>query len=174
MMTINHCQRTFQLPTPPDVGQESAQFFSNWEHSGSCFHCIEGGRKNKAHLSFNTDVKPTIQQLLERFFFKPYVVGVIIPPNQHMFATRKTLSHQLWRVSSLLGLWFIMTTINGPDRMDFWSMGEVDCFVGAPMRLGQFMPRKCFEAILKALAITARQPPAFRDCFWEVREIIEA
>ena len=53
-------------------------------------------------------------------------------------------------------------------------MGEVDCFVGAPMRLGQFMLRKRFEAILKALAITERQPPAFRDHFWDVREIIEA
>ena len=42
------------------------------------------------------------------------------------------------------------------------------------MRLGQFMLRKHFEAILKALVITARQPPAFRDWFWEVREIIEA
>ena len=36
------------------------------------------------------------------------------------------------------------------------------------------MSRKRFEAILKALAITARQPPAFRDRFWEVREIIQA
>ena len=67
------------IPTPADEGQESAQFFSNWEHSGSCFCCIEGGRKNKAHLSFNTEMKPTIQELFEMLFFKPYVVGVIIP-----------------------------------------------------------------------------------------------
>ena len=53
-------------------------------------------------------------------------------------------------------------------------MGEVDCFIGAPLRLGSFMSRKWFEVILKTLAITARQPPAFRDHFWEVREIIEA
>ena len=53
-------------------------------------------------------------------------------------------------------------------------MGEVDCFIGALLRLGSFMSRKWFEAILKALAITTRQPPAFRDCFWEVQEIIEA
>ena len=58
-----------------------------------------------------------------------------------------------------LGLWFIMATINSPEHIDLWSMGEVDCFVGAPMRLGTFMSRKQFEAILKALAITARQPP---------------
>ena len=35
------------------------------------------------------------------------------------------------------------------------------------------MSRKQFEAILKALPITARQPPAFRDRFWEVQEILE-
>ena len=73
-----------------------------------------------------------------------------------------------------LGLWFLMATINSPDHRDFCSLGEVDCFVGAPMRLHNFMSRKRFKAILKALAITARQPPAFRDCFWEVREVLEA
>ena len=35
------------------------------------------------------------------------------------------------------------------------------------------MSRKRFEAILKALGITARQPPSFRDPFWEVREVLE-
>ena len=67
-----------------------------------------------------------------------------------------------------------MATINSPAHPGFWSMGEVDCFIGAPVRLGSFMSRKLFEVILKALAITARQPPAFRDCFWEVQAIIEA
>ena len=47
-------------------------------------------------------------------------------------------------------------------------MSEADCFIGAPLRLGSFMSRKRFEVILKALAITAGQPPAFRDRFWEV------
>ena len=42
------------------------------------------------------------------------------------------------------------------------------------MRLHNFMSRKHFEVILKALAITARQPPAFRYRFWVVREVLEA
>ena len=67
-----------------------------------------------------------------------------------------------------------MATINGADHHDFWSLGEVDCFVGAPMRLHNFMSRMRFEAILKALAITARQPPAYRDRFWVVWEVLEA
>ena len=162
------------IPTPADEGQESAQFFSNWEYSGSCFHWIEGGRKNKACLSFNTDVKPTIQQLFEMFFFKPYVVGVIIPQTNICLQQGKHCPISYGEFLHWLGLWFHMATSNGPDQMEFWSMGEVDCFVGAPMRFGHFMSKKHFEAILKALAITATQPPAFGDRFWEVREIIEA
>ena len=103
------------IPTPADEGQESAQFFSNWEHSGSCFHCIEGGRKNKAHLSFNADVKPTIQQLFEMFFFKPYVVGVIIPQTSICLQQGKHCPISYREFLCWLGLWFLMATINGPD-----------------------------------------------------------
>ena len=120
------------IPTPADEGQESAQLFSNWEHSGSWFCCIEGGRKNKACLSFNTDVKPTIQQLFEMFFFKPYDVGVIISQNNISLQQGKHHPISYGEFLHRLGLWFLMATINGPDQTDFWSMGEVDCFVGAP------------------------------------------
>ena len=60
------------LENIPTEGKENEgnnmQFFSEWEHSGSCYHCLEGGCKNKARINFNTDVKPTIQQLFEIFF----------------------------------------------------------------------------------------------------------
>ena len=162
------------IPTPAEEGQDAPQFFSTWEHSGSCYHCIAGGRKHKECLSFNTDMKPTIQQLFEMFFFKPYVVGIIIPQTNICLKEEKHHPVSYGVFLHWLGLWFLMATINGPECTDFWSMGEVDCFVGAPTRLGTFMSRKQFEAILKALAITGRQPPAFSDCFWEVREITEA
>ena len=150
------------------------EFFSSWEHSGSCYWCVEGGRKNNACLIFNSDVQPTVEQLFEMFFPKQFIVATIIPQ------TNIQLEQQRYRRTSYgeflhwLGLWFLMATINGPDRSDFWSMTEVDCFVGPPLRLGGFMSRKWFDMILKALAITSRSPPAFRDRFWEVREILEA
>ena len=46
------------------------QIFSSWGHGGSCYRCLEGGRKHKARLSFNTDVNPTIKQLFEMFFLR--------------------------------------------------------------------------------------------------------
>ena len=42
------------------------------------------------------------------------------------------------------------------------------------MRLGSYMSRKRFDAILKALSITSHDPPAFRDRFWEICEILKA
>ena len=156
------------IPTPAEEGQDAPQFFSTWEHSGDCYHCLAGGCKHKSCLSFNTDVKPTIQQLFKIFFFKPYVEGIIIPQTNICLQEEKHCPVSYGEFLCWLGLWFLMATINGPDHMDSWSMGEVDCFIGAPLRLGPFMSRKQFEVILKALAITAMQPPAFRDCFWEV------
>ena len=67
------------IPTPAEEAQDAPQFFSTWEHSGDCYHCLAGGRKHKARLSLYTDMKPTIQQLFEMFFFKQYVEGIIIP-----------------------------------------------------------------------------------------------
>ena len=160
-------------PLPENVPTEgetttTAQIFSSWEHSGSCFCYLEGGRKNKARMNFNTDVNPTIKQLFEMFFFKPFILEVTIPEtNKHM----KEDKHRAVTYGEFLrwlGLWFLMATITGPDCSDFWSLGEVDCFVGAPMRLGHFMSRKQFEAILKALSYTSHQRPAFRDHFWEI------
>ena len=156
------------IPTPAEEGQDAPQFFSTWEHSGDCYCCLAGGRKHKAHLSIYTDMKPTIQQLFEMFFFKQYVEGIIIPQTNICLRQEKHHPISYGEFLRWLGLWLLMATINGPDRTDFWSLGEVGCFVGAPLRLGSFMSRKQFEAILKALAITARQPPAFRDRFWEV------
>ena len=73
------------ISTPAKEGQDAPQFFSTWEHSGDCYCCLAGGRKHKACLSLYTDVKPTIQQLFEMFFFKQYVEGIIIPQtNLHL------------------------------------------------------------------------------------------
>ena len=116
------------------------------------------------------------QQLnnFSRCFFKQFIVATIIPQTNIQLEQQRNRPTSYGEFLRWLGLWFLMATINGPDRSDFWSVTEVDCFVGAPLRLGAFMSRKRFDMILKALAITSRSPPAFRDRFWEVREILEA
>ena len=67
------------VPLPADEAPNAPQFFSNWEHSGNCYHYLEGGRRNKARLSFNSEVKPTIKHLFKMFSFKNFILEIIIP-----------------------------------------------------------------------------------------------
>ena len=163
------------IPTEEEQNAPSQpQFFTAWEDSRSCFHCLEGGHKTKAHINFNTDVKPTVEQLFEVFFFKPFIMGIIIPQTNKCLQEGRHRPLAYGEFLYCLGPWFLMATINSPDKVEFWSMGEVDYFVGAPMRLGSYMSRKCFESILKVLSITSQERPAFTDCFWEFCETLKA
>ena len=161
----------------PTEGEETdantMQLFSEWEHSGSCYHCLEGGCKNKARINFNYDVKPTIQQLFELFFFKPFVEGTIITQTNKWLQEEKHCPVSYGKFLHWIGLWFLMATIEGPEYQEFWSLGEIDWFTGAPMRLGTYMSRKQFDTILKAHSITSHDPPALRDCFWEICDIVK-
>ena len=162
----------------PTAGEENEgnnmQFFSEWKHSGSCYHCLEGGHKNKARINFNTDVKPTIQQLFEIFFSKPFVIGTIIPQMNKQLQEEKHHPVSYGECLHWISLWFLVAAINGPEHQEFWSLGEIDWFAGAQMRLGTHMSKKRFDTILKALSITSHDPPAFRDHFWEICEILKA
>ena len=75
------------IPSQTDETPNAPQFFSNWEHSGNCYHCLEGGRRNKAHLSFNSEVKPTIEQIFEMFFFQEFCHRNNHPPNKSQSTT---------------------------------------------------------------------------------------
>ena len=67
------------------------------------------------------------------FFFNPYVVGIIIPQTNMHLQEEEHYPVSYAEFLGWLGLWFLMATSNSPECTDFWSMGEVDCFVGAPM-----------------------------------------
>ena len=164
-----------KIPTEEEQNAPSQpQFFMAWEHSGSRFHCLEGRCKTKACINFNTHVKPTVEQLFEVFFFRPFIMGTIIPQTNKCLQEDRHQPLTYGEFLHWLSLWFLMATINSPDKAEFWSMGEVDYFVGAPMRLGSNMSRKHFESILKVLSITLQERPAFTDHFWDVCEILKA
>ena len=118
------------IPTPAKEGQDAPQFFSTGSIQGAAITAVlVTGHMHNAHLSFNTDVKPTIQQLFKMFFFKPYVIGIIIPQTNICLKEEKHHPLSYGEFLCWLGLWFLMTTIKGTECMDFWSMGEVDCLL---------------------------------------------
>ena len=57
---------------------------------------------------------------------------------------------------------------------DFWSLLNVSKENGAPYQYHDWLSHKRFECILQALAFHKKDPPAYRDKFWEVRDMLEA
>ena len=70
-----------------------------------------------------------------------------------------------------IGLWLLMSTIEGPSRRDF-SPAPISLFGGAPFRLNNFMSRNRFESILEEVKYTDIEPPTYRDKFHSVRQLI--
>ena len=64
------------IPTP---NENIYGIFGEWEHSGSCFRAMAGGRHLKANISYPPHIRPSLFNLFELFFFTPFVKNVIIP-----------------------------------------------------------------------------------------------
>ena len=88
------------IPTATEQQNNTPEFFSSWEHSGSCYRCLEGGRKNNARLSFNSEVQPSLEQLFEMFFQAVYCCNNH-PPDKHSVGTTEESPNHLWRIPSL-------------------------------------------------------------------------
>ena len=72
-----------------------------------------------------------------------------------------------------LGLVLFMATVGNYNRRKFWNSQPINVDHGAPYRFRHWMSGKRFEAIMKSLTFTSRDPPAYKDKFWEVRQMLE-
>ena len=64
------------IPTPND---NTDGIFGKWEHSGSCYRDLAGGRRLKARISYPPHIKPSLFNMFELFFFTSFVKDVIVP-----------------------------------------------------------------------------------------------
>ena len=72
-----------------------------------------------------------------------------------------------------VGLWFLMNTVIGFSRREYFSSREYNEETFAcPYRLAKYMSGRRFELILSHLRFTKEKPPSFVDRFWEVREML--
>ena len=108
-----------------------------WGHDVICFHCLLHVTNQKACLHFPID--PTENninlQLFEGLFPKDYLHEVIL------VETNKKLKEPFsyGELIQWIGIWLVLSTVDGSDRCSFWSSKEVDMFEGAPFRLSSVM-----------------------------------
>ena len=159
----------------PQLNEAVGDIFSEWGHSGICARRSTIRNNPKPEMKFwkSSEAEPSNLDLFEGFFFSAYIKTTILPK------TNNNLHHghdqlQYGEFLQWLGLWLLMSTMVGPQRHEYWAAYPINAFRGAPLRLGVWMSRAHFDAILAALSFTDRDPPPFVDKFWEVRQMIDA
>ena len=144
-----------------------------WGHYGFCYRKSNNLADTQATLVNNVDTTrdDVNLQLFEWLFPCKYVEDVILTE------TNKVLDQQPVTYGELLhwiGLWVLISTVDGSDRHSFWSSKSMNMYEGAPFRLGEYMTRTHFEEILSSLRYTDESPPTLLDRFWEIRWLIVA
>ena len=71
-----------------------------------------------------------------------------------------------------IGIILFMSLYIGLNRQDFFSDASIDIWNSALVSLTTSMPGRRFNQILRALTFTTASHPAFKDRFWEMRQLI--
>ena len=145
---------------------------TEWGHEGVCFRKEANCPNSPAVLICPVDTtRDNINhQLFERLFPKDFLQEVMIPTMNWKLSNAVSCGELL----SWIGLWVLMSTVDGTDHWLFWSSKDVNIYKGALFRLMQFMSWNRFEEILGAMSYMDKSAPELLDKFWEVRDLISA
>ena len=144
---------------------------TEWGHSGLCFRCVNNLGPHHACLNFPVDGSrgDYYLQLFEGLFPHDLLLIVIEKVNANVEGRMVSYGEFLrW-----IGIWSLMSTVDGADCQSFWSTNKLDPFHGAPFRVTSYMSHRRFDSILTNLRYTKEDPPSYRDRFWEVRPMLE-
>ena len=162
-------------PAPENILQStdptSSPLNTAWGHSGFCYRKSLAMQNSGAKLNFHVD--PTEDdyylQLFEGFFpkdlFNMIIEGINMKINSDLVTYGEFLQ---W-----IGPWEIVSTVAGTDRQRFWSTHDLDIFQGCFFTLSNYMIHTCFENILNNLTYTNKDPPEYKDRFWEVCDMLD-
>jgi hypothetical protein len=116
-------------------------------------------------------LQSTVLANWELFFPQQFVKDTMIPEMNKLVRLGSIHYGEFLR---WIGLWFLMATIQGPARHEFWKLDPINIFAGAPFRLNEYMSRNRFEDILGALTYTSSNPPNYIDKFFRIRGLLQA
>ena len=118
---------------------------NEWGHMGICLHKQQSIANTPAKLVYpiNTTRDDINLQLFECLFPKQFIENIMIPTMNWKLKNAVTYSEFLvW-----IGLWILMSTVDGSDRHGFWSNKDINIYEGAPFRLTSFMSHNRFSTV---------------------------
>ena len=105
------------------------------------------------------------------FFPRTFLEDIILVQTNKQLDHEMTFGEFLWWI----GVWFIISK-NLPgnlNRREFWSAKAPSRECGAPFRPNNIMSGRQFEEICQAILYKDQEEPQFKDCFWEVWQMIK-
>ena len=143
---------------------------TEWGHDDFCYRKSSNWGQHCAKLNFPIDSTRNDYyiQLFEGFFSEELLEIIIDKVNEKIEGEKLSYGEFLWWI----GVWILVSTVDGTDRHLFWSTKAVNPFEGAPFHLTSFISYHHFDNILINLGYTKNAPPPFRDHFWEAREVL--
>ena len=107
------------------------------------------------------------------FFPLSWLVDVCIENTSKSLMDAGHTPTNLGELTRFFGLWFLMASVVGFSRRDFFSSREYhETDAPYPYHLSKLMSLRRFELILEHLCLSFPNPPTYRDKFWKVREMI--
>ena len=82
---------------------------------------------------------------------------------------------EYWEFLCWIGIWFLLATVTGYSRKQFWDFSERDRrFVGAPFTVQDLMSESRFNFIMTELFYTAEPYPTYQYPFHLIRALQDA
>jgi hypothetical protein len=121
----------------------------------------------------------TREQDLPRHLFRflpfAWLQDVLVPKTLALLETGKGHPLTLGELMRYIGMCLLMATLQGWTVAEFWDYSGIQrpqedgpC----PYNFRTMMTYTRFNAIMASLVFTSAQLPAFRDKFWQIREMV--
>jgi hypothetical protein len=163
---------TTNISVDPTTGLFQGQRF-HW--NGACQRKLLTNQKLPATFNRWSPMYKTMYEMWCMFFPLSWLVDICIKNTSKSLMDAGHTPTNLGELTRFFGLWFLMASVVGFSRRDFFSSRDYhETDAPCPYRLSKFMSLRRFELILEHLRLSFPNPPTYRDKFWEVREIIQA
>ena len=162
---------------PPAVikpGESVVHYNNSWGHNGSCYRLLGHGGFENPRMLKQPGEDWSRGDYFRAFFPMDYMKAILLdinrklPPSQHHI--------EYWEFLWWIGIWFLLATVDGHARKDFWDRETVDRrFAGAPFTVHDLMTMTRFNFITNKLYYTLDPPPTtYRDKFHAIRALQDA
>jgi hypothetical protein len=162
-------------PAPENIPQanddpNTVVFRSEWGHDGICFRRNNGANNQTARLvHLKEGMRLSHLQMFEMLFPTTFVKNVMLPAMNAKIRKQVEYGEFL----QYIGIMLKISTTAGHSTRDFWKLDQSGTRE-TPFRFNDVMSRDRFDEITQNLTYTNKEPPPYKDRFWQIRDVIQA